>query len=375
MKILYIVSGVGPSAAWGSEYIQNLIFSLSQKGVQATIITPIYIHTDPKWKNWVVLQEKKLSLRIIPLDSVDFIKKKFLVHLALTPLLTTKAALKILSQEKFDLIHEFTSTPVIALRALFFKFLFNTPTIITLAVHNNTLLGNPFWFRLFNFAKYYLVPLQTMADRNKFIYSPPGINIPSFHKKISKYAARKKLNLPKDKFIITYFGPLTKEKGVGDIIQAIKITENSISKNTLFAFFTLPSKRFTKKQLLNNEIKSFKNTLLVEKIVDIPNLLASSDCIILPQQTGHGTTIPPISCIETVVSGKTLICTDIIGNRDLQEFSNVYLVPAKNPKKLAKTIIKISKTNQTESTKKSAAQFGIAHSVQKHLKIYRSLTS
>lgn len=379
MKILYLVSGIGPPAAWGSEYIQNLIFALSKKGVKATIISPIYIHTKPGWRSWVKKQEKKCKVRIITLEAPAFIRKRFLLHLALTPFFSTVTATKILSKEKFDLIHEFTSTPMVGLRTFLFKIFFQTPSVITLSVHNNTILGKLFGFKIFNFAKYYLIPSHELVDKlksiginkNKIIYSPPSIDLVRFRKKISKSSARDVLGLPKQKLIFSYFGPLTPEKGALDILEGAKKLKKPLQKDILLVLFTHPSRRFKQHKMARGQIESHRLPFLkvLEKHVDIPTLLAASDCVILPQQTGHGTTIPPVSIIETLVSAKPIITTGTLGVEELVGKKEGTVIPPKSPRLLTQAIEKFC--YKKKKYQKNMENFDIKKSLILHLSIYK----
>ena len=383
MKILYLVSGLGPKAGWGTEYIQDLIISLSQKGIQGWIINPIYGHTHPNWRQWTNKLEKNYNLKIISLIAPKWISRNFILHLALTPIFVTMEIVKLCRKENFDIIHEFSSTPIILCRHLIMKILFKVPTLFTLSVYNNTLLGNFKWFKIFNFANYYLIPSREIINRllnqgihkDKIIFSPPGIDLSNFINTQPKSNARKILNIPSDKFVLTYFGSLTEEKGVTDLLKA-SLLINTKHINSLVIQLYVIWKGSPRHQMLIQKIKSGKYPLinLVEKYTEIPTLLAASDCVILPQQTGHGTTIPPISTIETIASKKPLITTNILGNRDFANFPNITIVPPKNPAKLAVAIVSSLKGKPwTKTSMDILRDYTINNSTDKHLLIYKDV--
>lgn len=380
MKVLYLISGVGPPAGWGTEYIQNLIFELSRKGIEATIINPIYLHTHPSWKNWIQEKNAKFGARIIPIEVPNWISKNLIFHLIITPFLVTYFSCQLLRKEKFDLIHDFSSTPIILFRALIFQFIFQSPTIFTLSVYNNTFLGNLFWFRLFDFAKFYLIPSKEVISKiidigvkkNKLIYAPPGMNLTLFSKPINKLVARKKLdNLPINKFIIVFFGSLTEEKGVGDLIKAAKILQKQFTGNIFFSIFAI-WKGSTEHRSIKEEIEKMDSNYmkLYEKYVEIPIVIAASDLVVLPQQTGHGATIPIISVVETLAAKKLLIATNILGNKELINTSNGILIPPKKPLILANTIKEAYLNNKISKGTPTLKQFEMEKSVQLHLSIY-----
>ena len=249
-------------------------------------------------------------------------------------------------------------------------------------MYNNTILGRLFWFKLFNFAKYYFIPSKEIIDNlkligvqnKKIVYSPPGINLDQFRSLPSKIDARKALQLPSDKFILSYFGSLTSEKGVLDILKAYKLLNQSTQENILIAIFAI-SKGSPKHNQIASKINSLKpsHILLVEKYVDIRQVLSASDALILPQQTGHGATIPPISIVEVLASKKPLITTQTIGVRELFGKDNDFLIEPKNPEILAKAIEKMAL--KMTSLEINIRQFNIENSAKLHLGVYKKLTN
>lgn len=389
MRVLYLISGIGPPAGWGTEYIQNLIFELSKKGVNATIINPIYIHTHPYWKKWTEKQNKKPGIRIINIV-IPGINRNILFQLAITPIFVTIAAIKLMLKEHFDLVHEFSSVPTILIRSLIFKIFFHVPTIYTLSVYNDTFIGKFYWIKIFNFAKYYLIPSREIISqlvklgirKDKVIYSPPGINLEKLVKLMNKQKARKIFNLPTNKYIVTFFGSLTKEKGVGDLLKATAILKPRFQGKVLFCFFSIwkGSKEHLgfKKRITSDNSDYVK---IVDKYVDIPTVLTASDMVVLPQQTGFGATIPIISVIEAIVAKKNMISTDIIGTREFVSKTHGILVPPKDPVILAKTMensFKIAHGNKKnkridKANSKIIEEFSMQRSINLHLSLYKLL--
>lgn len=384
MKVLYLVTGIRPPLASGSQFIQNLIFTISNKGVNATIISPIYIHTEKNMSLWAAQQEKKYNIKFVLIDTPAFIKKNFLLHIMITPLLTTVVVIKLLSKEKFDIVHEFTSTPAIILRSLIYKF-FKTPSIFTLAVLNKTILGKLFWFKIFDFGSAYLIPSREITNsildlgvkKQKVFYLPPGINIASFKPKTTKLKAREKLDLPKNMLIMTYFGPLTEEKGVLDILKASNLFSQENQKKIFIGLFCYYLKDFRNYKNIAQKISSEapKNLKLYEKYVDISLLLTASDYIIYPLRSGHGTTIPPISILEALAAHKPVITTDILGIREIITNKNGILIPPGDPPALAKAIqgAHLRKFNQNKTFEDFDLNFDLNNVCDKLLSIYKQI--
>lgn len=382
MKILYLVSGVGPDAR-GTAFIQELIFTLSKRGIKATIVTPVYFF-HKNWGAWAKKQSNKHKVKIVAAKAPMWIQKRFLLHLYLSPIFITLAAMNLLRKEKIDLIHEFTSIPVVLLRTFIFKAVFKVPSVVSLCVYNKTILGRPFWIKLFNFAQYYLIPSRELierlkslnVDKKKIIYSPPGINLVPFKKKTNKSIARKSLGLPEKKIIFSYFGPLSFEKGVAEIIKAVQLVNKQFENKFLAVMSLLPSKGDREHQKIKREINnlSLPNLLIRERRIDVPTLLAASDCVILPQHTGHGTSIPPLSTIEALAAKKAIIATNILGNRELLKNISV-LVPPKDPYSLARAIEEIIDERPQHPIKTTLNVFRIESSIKRHLRLYKTILS
>ncbi len=380
MKILYLVSGIGPPAGWGTEYIQNCIFELSRIGVRATIISPIIKHTHPDWKTWVSQQERKYGVRIIPLVAPAWLKKRLLLHLALTPILVTWAAMKLMLYEKFDIVHEFSSTPIILVRSLLFRFLFKTKSVFSLSVFNNTVLGSFYWFRLLNFSDIYCIPSMEIIDilRNlgiesrKIFFVPPTFDTQLFKRIEEKKSARNKLNIPQDKKVVSFFGSLTKEKGISDLVEAIDKLNSNLKKDllvTIFAVWKGSNNHSFWVQKLRNAGSVVK---IKEGLVSIPQVISASDVIILPQRTGHGTTIPPISVLEVLASNAPLITTDIVGNREIVKGSDIVVQPER-PDELTKAIEKTLWGKSKMKRSFDSRPFELKTVAQKYYGIYQVL--
>ena len=377
MKVLYLVTGVGPHSASGSDFIIDLIIKLSQQHIKATVISPIFKHTPPGFSTWKKKLQSQYDIKIITVSTPPLFSNNFLIQLIIIPFITTFAVMKILSQEKFDLIHEFTSTPIIAFRALLFRLFFSTPTIITHSVYNKTFLGRNFWFKIFDFANYYVVSSflilrnlqKTKLDKQKLILIPPAINIKKFSQiPFSQSQARKKLKLPQNKFILSFYGPLVKEKGVQDIIDAISLLDQKTLTKILIVFFTKPSQRFTK----TITIPHTQTCLVKTGLSDVPTILAASSATILPQQTGHGATIPPISIIESLLANKKTI-TYQSNIYHLPQTPQLFMIPTRHIHKLSQAIIKtinspVKKINPI--SKKELLAYDLDEVSTKYLNLY-----
>lgn len=382
MNVLYLVTGIRPPVASGSEFIQKLIFEVSKRKVNVTVISPIYIHTEKDMDTWAKEVEKKYNLRLILIDAPKFIKKNFLMHILITPFLTTIAVVKLLSKERFDIVHEFTSTPIILVRALIYRF-FKAKSVFTLAVLNKTILGSFFWFKLFNFGTAYLIPSKEIlsklvkagVDREKMFYLPPGIDTKRFRHKIDKREAIKKLGLPKDLTIVTYLGALSEEKGVLDLLRASKLIAPNIGDRIFIALFSYYLKDFKNYKKMADILSAHapKNFQLFESRVDSAIVFAASDYVVFPQRTGHGTTIPPITVLEALASGKPIIATSILGTRELINDKCGILIPPAEPRTLSHQLEAIILREKTLKPNINTKILDLTEMVDQQIGIYYKL--
>lgn len=380
MKILYLVSGIGPPAGWGTEFIQEIIFEVSKSGIDTTVINPIYKHTDKKWSSWTKEQEKKYNIKIISIEVPIFIKNNLYLHFAITPIIVTWQSIKLLQKEKFDIIHEFSSSPFILIRSLIIKILFGTTTVFTLSVLNNTILGRFFWFKIFDFAKVYCIPseeviksLQSSGIKSKKIkLIRPFVDVEKFAQTTRQDQAKKKLNLPTDKYIISYFGSLTAEKGIEDLLIAVDLLPSVIKSKIQVCIWAIWKGSNQHKKIVE-KIKSTntQHIKLYEKYANIPAVLSASDLLIFPQQSGHGATIPQISIIETLAANKRLIAMNILGNRDIFKDTDKVLVNPKNPRALSEKLTEIiQKDKHPTNLKIELSDFKLKKVVENYIKIY-----
>lgn len=370
MKVIYFVSGISPPAGWGTEFIQKTAKLLAKKGVEITIVSPLFRNTKKDWQEWVKQMKESHNVAIVYSKAPKWIYNRLHFHVFLSPLFTTIEALKLFRKNNFDIVHEFSSTPTILIRSKIFKMIFGCKIVFTHSVFANNLLGKTFWYKLFNFADHYIVPSKSIisemqksgVNEERITYLLPGIDTKRFVVNKSKSTARNDLGIKTSDYVFSFFGSLTKEKGVIDILEAAKQIKRKGVSIYLFGLW----KGSSKHELLKNKIKQYNLPFVhvVDKHVDIPTVLAASDCILLPQQTGHGVTIPPISTIETIVSGTYLIATNVAGNDEVVNSTNGVLIPSKDPKSLAKQMLNALKNNQSKSNVQNLSKYSIENHAQ-----------
>lgn len=380
MKVLYLVSGVAPPAGWGTEFVQNIIFKLSLKGVDATIITPIYSITPKNYRQWFTKMEQKYNVKFIEIHFPQILSGH-ITQLAFTPLFVTLKTISILSKEKFDLVHEFSSTPIILVRALLIRLFYNIPTVFTLSVYNSTILGKIWWIKVLDFAKMYFIPAKVFIKKlikygivkRKIEYMPAAIDTELFSRKKRPEFASKSLALPKNKYIVSYFGTLTKEKGVDLLIYTAQMF--APNKEVVFVVYSV--------ERGNREHKYFadlikrlnlKNLIFRHEYTNVKKLISVSDLLVFAQKTGHGSTIPPISLIECLISGKKTLAFDNPGVSDLKVFPTLRVLKMASKRQLYDEIQKTRIEKLTNKTPRSTFElYDLENSATKYFESYEKI--
>lgn len=383
MNVLVLLSGFGPYKVTGLTFLQDTLIGLQKKGIHITILTPIYGHTSKGWENWYKSLENKYGIKIIPIVSNKFITRNFNLHLMITPFLVTIRAIKLLKQNNFDIIHDVSSTPIILLRSLIMKLFTKAAIVYSLPVYNETFLGKLNWIKIFNFADHYVIPSTEMSknleemgiNKNKITFIPPGIDLNRFNKKITSSKSRSTLNLPKNKVIYTYFGPLTETKGVLTIIKALaRISKDSFfARNCHFVIYTNDYKSSDTFKKYFRELDKYPFLSIRNELVDIPTLLSASDCIVITPKSLHGTTIPPISVLEAIAANKSLVTTHLVGISELSRIYNkITLIPKGDFRKLLKIINSelITKANEKKYYLK---KYALENTIKDYQYLYKNL--
>jgi glycosyltransferase involved in cell wall biosynthesis len=185
---------------------------------------------------------------------------------------------------------------------------------------------------------YWLQPRHVVTIHN-------GINIETF--RVTQATNRNALllrnswGLSPDDFVVCFTGRLVKEKGLMDLLQAIR---------TVLALHKKCYLLIVGEGTLLDQLKSKVKELGVEKHVifagyrpDIPNILAGIDVLALPSLT-EGL---PLSILEAMAAGKAIISTPVGGVRELIESGETgILVPTRNPGAMADAIILLLENEQ-----------------------------
>lgn len=154
-------------------------------------------------------------------------------------------------------------------------------------------------------------------------------------------------NISNDTMIISFIGRMVKEKGIFDLIEAMKLLEGYKDIH-LFAIGGLPESERDKslKGFLEN-VNDINNITFTGKIENVEDYLFTSDIFILPSYREG----MPRSIIEAMSMKNAVIATNIRGSREevIPKF-NGYLVEIQNPIQIKDMILDLY--NNREKLKK-----------------------
>lgn len=193
---------------------------------------------------------------------------------------------------------------------------------------------------------------------------PLGIDGSRFAGVIRKKEARAKLGLPADKSLILFVGAISKEKGVMELLQAVRLLDDSMLCCVLVG--TGP---------LSTEATQTPHCLPVgfQDNSRLPMYFAAADMFVLPS---HSEGLPTV-VIEAGLSAVPVIGSDIPPIRDLLGNDRGTLVPVGDPAALARAIAQMR--DAPGSTAEQAARlkdhitgfYEVKPAVQNLIKIYR----
>jgi len=394
MKILITSDGMWPPLVKmaGVSAIYNLQESLGKKGIQVHIYTTIEEHANSSWKKWFVEKEKKGNLHFHYLN-LGPLKKLRKTHFYLSKLVSLFIVLILQYKYHFDIIHEYSSSPLLILRTGFYRSFFRVHTIHTLCTYSSkfesqskfirrVLLPNKIICTTHHMAR---TLKDTISFKNKVIYLPLGIILDRFKRDTGKSLVikKRKFRLSLKSKIVLYVGLIDERKGIFDLAKtAPLIVEKNPDVIFLIVSFPLSGVFYdyaeNKKKLLKiiEKNKTKEKFLFFEGICNIPELMSIVDIFVLPLTTMHGTLGYPLTLLEAMASRKAIVASNIDGvNELISHNKNGLLFPQGNIKMLAREINKLLSSGDLRDklgreAKKSVREFDLDKTVRKLKAIY-----
>jgi len=276
---------------------------------------------------------------------------------------------------EFDIIHNFSNAPVLALRAILSKFYAKKAmTIQTIKGKSAKIFGSLVFSPLLNLMDAVTVPTEFLKNKIKRYGCFKKVWIIRSHIDTSKFRPLNKEKLKKkygyeNKKIIFYYGAVRKEsKGVEYLEEAAKSFEND--RNVLFVFAPR-NPEYIKDY---GDLKG-KNKRVVQNI-DIVDYVNLADVIVLPYKDMKSTEGNP-SCILEAMACKTPVITTNLDeiNEIAVDREEVLMVNPLDSKDIAEKI-KIMLNDKglrerlIDNAYRKSKEFDIKKKIEEYLEIY-----
>jgi len=258
---------------------------------------------------------------------------------------------KIYQKEKPDLVLHFTIKPNIwgSLAAKFAKIkCFNTVTGL------GSLFGKKSFFQKLVEFLYKLsfkfpqkVFFQNKEDlklflekkiikKEKAVLVPgSGVNLKHFHPDFCK-----KIKKASKNFVFLFVGRLLKEKGIEELVEAVKIVKSKYPEIELWLLGRID--KDNPSAISEKKLESWQKLGLVKYlgfVDDVRPFLCQADCFVFPSYYREGI---PKSLLEASAMEKPIIGTQSVGCQEvIEEGKNGFLVPPRDSEKLALAMIKM----------------------------------
>ena len=157
--------------------------------------------------------------------------------------------------------------------------------------------------------------------------------------KFSKDAVRKIYNINKDKKVIIFFGSLTSNKGIENLIGAIKLLND---ENVVLMLVGVDYNNFYSLGLLERAERELSKGQIIkfgfQPFNKVPEFLAMADIVVIPQKRNFATIGQlPAKLFDAMAMAKPIIATNV---NDLPQILDKcgWIVEPNNSEQLAKTI-------------------------------------
>lgn len=355
MKLIYIANARIPTEKAHGIQIMKMCEAFASSGIEVELVAPWRfnrIKQNP-FEYYGVKQvfkiKKLLSVDLIPLDflfgnfalwvqTISFLVSAK-IYLFLKSVVV-RGLLSVAIRKTYDILY--TREPF---TGLFFK-------NYVLEIHSLPSKINSLHKKIWKKAKALVVLTNFIKDKliwlgiseQKILVAPDAVDLEEFDIKISREEARKKLNLPKDKFLIGYVGmlkTLEMEKGIDVAIKSLKLLEEDAL--LVLVGGLKEDIEFYKKLAVDFNLKNrilFTGQL---RHALIPLYLRSFDVLIAPfPETEHYKFyMSPLKLFEYMASGRPIIASDLSSIREILNEGNAVLVEPNNPEALAEGIKKV----------------------------------
>ncbi len=276
---------------------------------------------------------------------------------------------------EFDIIHNFSSAPIISLRGILAKRFSKMAKLVhTLKSLSKYKLGSLKFSRILNNCD--AITVQNNILKKSLIKNgcKKKINIINSHIDLKKFNPIK----TEKENLVLYYGPLVKRKGTEYLIRAASRILSVLPNSKII--FLCKTKNYPKKyDLFLKKHNLEDNVKIINKKVDLVEYISKAKVVALPYPHLIATESNPSCLIESMACKTAVVTTDLPEIREVFQ-NEAILAKPRNHKDLADNIIEVIKNNKLrkkleERGYKKAKEFDVKKITKEYLEVYNNLIS
>ena len=384
-KILIIAGGIWIPAIKmaGTKAIFNHIKEISSnKNIKLDVITTVPSWASKKNKEWVKKIEYDLGLRIYSIDEPRFTISKTFGQI-ITRFLLLKKIYFLSITNKYHIIHDYVSSPVLFLLSYFYSYVCKAKVIFTLCTYNKTFINNNKIFvnstinSIIFLSKNMMKNYQGIKEKEiKQHFIPLGIDLSRHTNLIIDESLKSKF---KNKQMVLYVGPLEERKGIFVFAEAAKLLNKNNPKNN-YIFLIIS---YGKSALDLDHEKSKKRVKAIiganaKILTGEQNILQFMKCcsvFVYPMERMYGTLAQPHTMIEAIRSNIPIVYSSLDELDEFSKYGKSYRFNSGRPDLCAKKILQaLDKPSNQMIDDDILKHYNIIHQGQKVTKLYLSIT-
>jgi len=389
-KVLVVVDGVGPPAARGTDSIYLTHREMSRLGVEVHMLTLIDFLTPGQWQTWMDKQSKEGDLFFHAVHH-PVIRSSSRLGTPFSRACYFFKTLALMKNQGFDLIHEYSTAPLLFYRTALYKAFFKVKCVHSLSGYHTGFLGNLRWNggmkrldKIVCLSQDLKARLEDLSgEPEKLAYVSYGADLTRFTKNGKGLSLRDQYGIKPEEKVVLYVGPVEEHKGIFELAQAAaRLTPRF---GHVWFFFVgrrrRPEKEHRKNQArLRSLLNGVPRMIIEEGMHDIPRFMTMADLVVVPQKTCHGIAAQPVTLLEAMKCGKPVIGSSTPGIRELiHEGKNGFLFKPGSSEELAEILEKLlNHPDLFQGLNRGAASinmsaYDVRTSAKKLLQIYENL--